>query len=182
MEELVTVDEVGGEDDSIIEPDLPEIEDFASKKSVVEETVEKPSAPPSLELQETLIQKSEQENSGEEAASQTEACVKNTEGDDEATAPSPEDQKKEPESYEPPLTHFPGEDFKAAVEMCLDDNRVPQTEMQEDPPEKPLCSPEDSQTQEEEHVVEIINNKDQSTDENLKKGTSYKSLMFYKNR
>uniref|UniRef100_A0A8C6LPR7 RNA binding motif protein 20 n=1 Tax=Nothobranchius furzeri TaxID=105023 RepID=A0A8C6LPR7_NOTFU len=30
MEELVTVDEVGGEDDSIIEPDLSELEEFAS--------------------------------------------------------------------------------------------------------------------------------------------------------
>ncbi|RVE75638.1 hypothetical protein OJAV_G00000750 [Oryzias javanicus] len=169
MEELVTVDEVGGEDDSIIEPDLPEIEDFASKKSGVEETVEKPSAPPSLEQQETLMQKPEQENSGEETESQTEACVKNTEGDDEATVSSPEDQKKEPESSELPLTHFPSEDFKAAVEMCLDDNKVPQTELQEDPPEILLCSPEDSQNQEEEHVVEIINNNDQPTAESLKK-------------
>uniref|UniRef100_A0A3B3IKA7 RNA binding motif protein 20 n=1 Tax=Oryzias latipes TaxID=8090 RepID=A0A3B3IKA7_ORYLA len=83
MEELVTVDEVGGEDDSIIEPDLPEVEGFAScpKETGVEASVEKPPAPPSLEPQEILTQKPEQENSGEETGVQTEACLRVSEFD-----------------------------------------------------------------------------------------------------
>uniref|UniRef100_A0A3P9JKM8 Matrin-type domain-containing protein n=1 Tax=Oryzias latipes TaxID=8090 RepID=A0A3P9JKM8_ORYLA len=77
MEELVTVDEVGGEDDSIIEPDLPEVEGFTScpKETGVEASVEKPPAPPSLEPQEILTQKPEKENSGEETGVQTECRI-----------------------------------------------------------------------------------------------------------
>uniref|UniRef100_A0A3B3HCK0 RNA binding motif protein 20 n=1 Tax=Oryzias latipes TaxID=8090 RepID=A0A3B3HCK0_ORYLA len=162
------------EDDSIIEPDLPEVEGFAScpKETGVEASVEKPPAPPSLEPQEILTQKPEQENSGEETGVQTEACVSNKEGD-EATASSPEEQKAEPEGSGPPVTHFPREDLKAAVEeMCLDDHTEPPTEPQEDTMENPVCSPEDSQNQEEQ-AAELIHNKDPSTEESPQKGVEF---------
>ncbi|XP_074485300.1 RNA-binding protein 20 isoform X2 [Sebastes fasciatus] len=56
MEELVTVDEVGGEDDSIIEPDLSELEEYVScpKQSAEKEAAEEHILPPtsSSEVQE----------------------------------------------------------------------------------------------------------------------------------
>uniref|UniRef100_A0A3Q1EXT5 RNA binding motif protein 20 n=1 Tax=Acanthochromis polyacanthus TaxID=80966 RepID=A0A3Q1EXT5_9TELE len=80
MEELVTVDEVGEEDDSIIEPDLSELEEFASgpKESAVVESVEEHvlSSASSLEVQQTSNEKSKEEESclniGDQAATTTE--------------------------------------------------------------------------------------------------------------
>uniref|UniRef100_A0A3Q3GSY5 RNA binding motif protein 20 n=1 Tax=Labrus bergylta TaxID=56723 RepID=A0A3Q3GSY5_9LABR len=73
MEELVTVDEVGGEDDSIVEPDLPELEKFEScvKEEAVVELTSSP-ASSSLELQEASVEKPEQEHTCTEAGDQTE--------------------------------------------------------------------------------------------------------------
>uniref|UniRef100_A0A8C5HH04 RNA binding motif protein 20 n=1 Tax=Gouania willdenowi TaxID=441366 RepID=A0A8C5HH04_GOUWI len=73
MEELVTVDEVGGEDDSIIEPDLPELVEFASepKDTLVEESVIEASAASSssvVVVQEASSGKQNQDNCGDEAA------------------------------------------------------------------------------------------------------------------
>uniref|UniRef100_A0A3Q1HXZ2 Uncharacterized protein n=1 Tax=Anabas testudineus TaxID=64144 RepID=A0A3Q1HXZ2_ANATE len=79
MEELVTVDEVGGEDDSIIEPDLPELEEYAScsKESAGEERAEEQTQPPtlSLEMHETVTKTSNQEESREDAGDQTETST-----------------------------------------------------------------------------------------------------------
>uniref|UniRef100_A0AAQ5XUM7 RNA binding motif protein 20 n=1 Tax=Amphiprion ocellaris TaxID=80972 RepID=A0AAQ5XUM7_AMPOC len=65
MEELVTVDEVGEEDDSIIEPDLSELEEFASCPKAVVESVEEHVSPSasSLEVQQTSNEKSKEEES-----------------------------------------------------------------------------------------------------------------------
>uniref|UniRef100_A0A672HC32 RNA binding motif protein 20 n=1 Tax=Salarias fasciatus TaxID=181472 RepID=A0A672HC32_SALFA len=67
MEELVTVDEVGGEDDSIIEPDLSELEEFASgpKEPAAEEPGEARVSPsvPSAEVKEECDEKSQAERS-----------------------------------------------------------------------------------------------------------------------
>uniref|UniRef100_A0A8D3C6T7 RNA binding motif protein 20 n=1 Tax=Scophthalmus maximus TaxID=52904 RepID=A0A8D3C6T7_SCOMX len=79
MEELVTVDEVGGEDDSIIEPDLPELEEYAScpKETTQEEAVEENTSPPasSLEVPET-DKRSDEERSRKDAGDQAETPVK----------------------------------------------------------------------------------------------------------
>uniref|UniRef100_A0A665WR37 RNA binding motif protein 20 n=1 Tax=Echeneis naucrates TaxID=173247 RepID=A0A665WR37_ECHNA len=109
MEELVTVDEVGGEDDSIIEPDLPELEEYVScpKESTEEEAAEKNALPaPALEEQNTLSKRSDQDeacgNTGDQAETSstektghvlTESSSEQQEVRIEAPSPSPEQDK-----------------------------------------------------------------------------------------
>lgn len=180
MEELVTVDEVGGEDDSIIEPDLPELEKYAScpKESAEEEAVEAhtlPSTSPSLEVQATSNKKSNEEKVCEEAADQAETSVTEKPGD-VLTSPSPEDQKLQwpqclvaPELPVTNLSDFPSEEFKAALEeTCLEETKSgPLEEFMENH----IDESEDSKTSEVEQVTETINNGVQHKDSSLKKGT-----------
>ena len=126
MEELVTVDEVGGEDDSIIEPDLPELEEYTSspKESAEKEAVEEPTPTSSLEVQEASKEKSNQEKSCGDAGDQPETSVTEKAGN-VVTATRPEEEKLTPVISEPPVTNlndFPSEEFKAALEeTCLED-------------------------------------------------------------
>ncbi|XP_061577409.1 RNA-binding protein 20 isoform X1 [Cololabis saira] len=175
MEELVTVDEVG-EDDSIIEPDLSELEEFAScpKESGEEESLEKHASPStsSVEAQDKSKEKCEQEKSQEEAGGQKETSVSERAGG-EITESSPEDQKMTPASSEQPVTNlseFPGEEFKAALEeTCKEDGKVPKNEPAEDPVENHTCLPEDSQSKKEGQTMEVINNGVQQRDNVIKK-------------
>ncbi|CAG5928882.1 unnamed protein product [Menidia menidia] len=156
MEELVTVDEVGGEDDSIIEPDLPELEEFPScqKESEVEKTIEEHLSPPTscLEQEETSSEKTEQ-NPGLDTDVQVVTSVPEK-AEDVATAPSPEDHKTNPAMPELLVTNlmdFPTEEFKAALEETfLEDSKVSDSEPPEEPMENPICVTEDSKTKEEE--------------------------------
>uniref|UniRef100_A0A3Q3GT06 RNA binding motif protein 20 n=1 Tax=Labrus bergylta TaxID=56723 RepID=A0A3Q3GT06_9LABR len=159
MEELVTVDEVGGEDDSIVEPDLPELEKFEScvKEEAVVELTSSP-ASSSLELQEASVEKPEQEHTWEVL-----------------TAANPEeDLRLSPAAREPTLNNlsdFPTEDFKAALEeTCLEDNeskRWPSEETMENHGHvsKDINSVEGGE------VTETITNTVQLKDDSLKKGT-----------
>ncbi|XP_018535238.1 RNA-binding protein 20 isoform X2 [Lates calcarifer] len=175
MEELVTVDEVGGEDDSIIEPDLPELEEYAAcpKEPVEEEAVEEHVSPPtsSLEVKETFNKKSNQEKSCGDAGDQTETAVTEKAGN-VLTVTSPEEQNLKQVPPELPVTNisdFPSEEFKAALEeTCLEDKVTNSGPLQE-PMENHVRVPEDSKTQIEGQVMETITNGAQHKDGILKK-------------
>ncbi|XP_056228869.1 RNA-binding protein 20 [Seriola aureovittata] len=174
MEELVTVDEVGGEDDSIIEPDLPELEEYVScpKESAQEEAVEKHESPPAqpLEEQETFNKKSNQEESRGAAGDQAETSV-TEKAENVLTETSHEEQKPSQVTPELPTTNlsdFPSEEFKAALEeACLED-KVTNCGPSEEPMENHRVL-EDSKTQEVGQVTEIITNGAQLKDDILKK-------------
>ncbi|XP_072240054.1 RNA-binding protein 20 [Leuresthes tenuis] len=170
MEELVTVDEVGGEDDSIIEPDLPELEELPScpKESEVEQTIEEQVSPPtsSLEVEETPNEKSEQKPCGD---AELEVATSGTEkAEDVTSASSPDAQKTNPATSELPVTNlsdFPTEEFKAALEETfLEDSKVSDNEPPEEPMENHICLSEDNETKKEERVMETINNAVQQKD------------------
>lgn len=179
MEELVTVDEVG-EDDSIIEPDLPELEEYTScpKDSAEEEAVEEHVAPStsSLEVQETLNKTSNQEESCEDAGDETETSVTEKAADN-LTTTSTEEQKLSPVAPELPITNlsdFTGEEFKATVEKtCLEDKPT-NSGPSEDPVESHISVLEDSKTQEEGQIKETITNGTQLKDGIPKKGHFHK--------
>lgn len=178
MEELVTVDEVGGEDDSIVEPDLSELEEFAScpKESGGEKSLEKHLSPStsSVEVRGTSKETPEQERSSEETGHQAATSV-TEKAEDEKTTSSPENQKTNAGTAELPvanLSDFPSEEFKAALEeTCLEDSKVPDKEPPEEPVENHHVLPEDSKMHEEAQVTEVINNGVQQRDDNAKKGT-----------
>ena len=177
MEELVTVDEVGGEDDSIIEPDLPELAEYPScpKKPGEEETVGEHISPPnsSLEVQETVNKKPNQEESCELAGDQAQTSSTEKAGDD-LTVTSPEEQKLSQEAPELPVTNlndFPSEEFKAALEeTCLED-KVTKSGPTEEPMENNIRVIEDSKIQQVGQVMETIINGAQHKDDTLKEGT-----------
>ncbi|XP_067437983.1 RNA-binding protein 20 isoform X2 [Thunnus thynnus] len=176
MEELVTVDEVGGEDDSIIEPDLPELEEYTSspKESAEKEAVEEPTPTSSLEVQEASKEKSNQEKSCGDAGDQPETSVTEKAGN-VVTATRPEEEKLTPVISEPPVTNlndFPSEEFKAALEeTCLEDkDKVTNSGPLEAPVENHTVS-EESKTQEVGQAMETITNETQDKDGILKKET-----------
>lgn len=180
MEELVTVDEVGGEDDSIVEPDLPVLEAYASgpKESAEEETVEQQIAPPtlSLEVQETFNKTSYQEESREDAGEQTETSRTEKEADN-LTATSTEEQKLNPglpELLITKLSDFTSEEFNTTVEeTCLGD-KATNSGPPEDPMENHMSVLEDSKSEDVGQIMETITNGTQQRDEILRKGTFHK--------
>ncbi|XP_023145702.2 RNA-binding protein 20 isoform X1 [Amphiprion ocellaris] len=161
MEELVTVDEVGEEDDSIIEPDLSELEEFASCPKAVVESVEEHVSPSasSLEVQQTSNEKSKEEESCLDIGDQVATTEK---AENVLTATSPEEQKTSPVTSEQSVTNlgeFPTEEFKAALEeTCTEDSKVTNNEPSEESVENHICESEDSKTQEVASVMETINN------------------------
>ncbi|XP_070842758.1 RNA-binding protein 20 [Chaetodon trifascialis] len=178
MEELVTVDEVGGEDDSIIEPDLPELENAScSKESAEEESVEEHIVPlsPTSEAQETSNEKSNQGKFCEDSGDQAEASV-TEKADSVLSVTSPEDQKLQspqgPVAPEPPATNlsdFPSEEFKAALEeTCLEDKAI-KSGPSDESMDNHICASEDSKTLEVGQITEAINNGVQHKDDSLKK-------------
>ncbi|XP_058497486.1 RNA-binding protein 20 isoform X1 [Solea solea] len=174
MEELVTVDEVGGEDDSIIEPDLPELDEYATcpKETVEEEAVEKhiSMSTSSSEVQE-MNKKSNQEQTCGEAAHQAE--THDTEKEEKVLLAScPREQEISGQvAPELPVTNpsdFPSDEFKAALEeTCLED-KVPNTEPLEEPMENDMTVSEDGKTQDIGQVTKTITNGVQRKDGTLK--------------
>ncbi|CAB1432748.1 unnamed protein product [Pleuronectes platessa] len=175
MEELVTVDEVGGEDDSIIEPDLPELEEYAScpKETVQEDAViqymSQPAPTTSLEVQETN-KKSNQEKS-DDAVDQADTPV--TEKLESVVAEvAPEEEKLSQMAAELSVTNlsdFPREEFKVAPEETHSEDKETNSEPLEEPMENHVTVLEDSKTQEVEQVMETITNGAQLKDGILKK-------------
>lgn len=185
MEELVTVDEVGGEDDSIIEPDLPGLEEYMScpKESAEEEAVEKHVSPPAqpLEEQETSNRKSTQEESCDTAAGQTEASV-TEKAETVLIETGPEEQKLSQVAPELPvitISDFPSEEFKAALEETCSEDKVINSGTSEEPMENHIRVLEDSKTQEvgQGQVTETITNRAQLNDGLLITGTSIRNQL-----
>lgn len=169
MEELVTVDEVGGEDDSIVEPDLPELEEFVSRpqEPTGEEAGEEcipPPTPSSLEVQET---------SSRDIGHPEETSVNKKPGN-VISASSPEEQMFSATTPELPVTDlsdFPSEEFKAALEeTCLED-KVTHSGPSEELMENHIYVSQDGKHVEVGKVPETINNGVHHKDGILKKGT-----------
>ncbi|XP_029353145.1 RNA-binding protein 20 [Echeneis naucrates] len=175
MEELVTVDEVGGEDDSIIEPDLPELEEYVScpKESTEEEAAEKNALPaPALEEQNTLSKRSDQDeacgNTGDQA--ETSSTEKTGHVLTESSSEQQEVSQETPEMPVANLCDFPSEEFKAALEeTCLED-KVTNTGPSEEPTEDHVRESEDSKAKDAAQVMETITNGAQIKAGVLKKG------------
>lgn len=182
MEELVTVDEVG-EDDSIIEPDLPELDKYVScsKESAEEKGVEECILPPvsSLEAQETSNEKTNQVKVCEDVGDQTETAVPEK-PENVFSATSPDDQKPQcPVAPAPPVTvlsDFPNEEFKATLEETCEEDKVTKSGPSEESMENHVPASEEGKTarqvvrQEDRQVTEITKNGIQHKDDSLKRG------------
>lgn len=138
MEELVTVDEVGEDDDSIIEPDLPELEKLVScpkgttegeaaeekeeKEQKGEKEEEEISPPrPCVEVQKTPAETSIQDRLSSEVAEPAGAAA-TAEPEPVLSARSPENPTQHPGAAEPVLGDVPTEELKAKLEeTCLED-------------------------------------------------------------
>lgn len=182
MEELVTVDEVG-EDDSIIEPDLPELEKYVSGSKESAEEVEAVevavSAPtPSSEVQEMPNETSDQEKVSEDVGEPTETSGAEEPENVSSAATSDEQNLQGPQCPVAPvlpvtiLNDFPNEEFKATLEeTCLED-KVTKSGLSEESMENHVSVPEDSKTMETGQVGETNKSDVQHKDDSLKKGTS----------
>lgn len=127
MEELVTVDEVGGEDDCIVEPDLPELDESSSghkepaeEQAPVEEEQSLPGPTTCLKAQEMSTEVSDKEKSGGHGGDQVE-----TPEQVEDVLSGAEEQRVISEPPIGDLSEFPSEEFKAALEeTCPEDNKT----------------------------------------------------------
>ncbi|XP_061625398.1 RNA-binding protein 20 isoform X1 [Phyllopteryx taeniolatus] len=175
MEEFLTVDEVG-EDDFIIEPDLPDLEEDATcpeetaeeQTQTMVETVLSPS--PTLEEQETSIDKSIQEQTCEAAEVPVE-----TSGTEKAVLieTSVEEQLKSPVTSETPITNpsdIPNEEFRAALEeTSTEDKFTDSGPLEEKPVKNHIQISKDSKVQDVVQVTEASSNVTQHKDSILKK-------------
>ncbi|MED6287895.1 hypothetical protein CHARACLAT_021045 [Characodon lateralis] len=180
MEELVTVDEVGGEDENIIEPDLSELEEFTScHKESVEQSKQKYVSPSTfpVEEQEASDKKPKEEDTGGEAS--TSGADK---AEDQITAPNPESEKANSENTKQKvndLSSFPSEEFKAALEdTSLETAKVPNNEPQDEPMENHICSLENNKSQAENQTPEKIHLEVQPKDGGLKREIEAPSLSL----
>uniref|UniRef100_UPI003AAF81BA RNA-binding protein 20 n=1 Tax=Centroberyx gerrardi TaxID=166262 RepID=UPI003AAF81BA len=174
MEELVTVDEVGGEDDSIIEPDLPELAEYAPcpKASKEEEVVEElvPPPPPASSCSE--MQETPNETPNQEKTKGNDETPVTEKAEDVLIGTSPKDQTLNPAAPELPSTDisdFPSEEFKAALEETCSEDKVPNSEPSQEPVENHVSVSEGSKTQEVVQVTETNSKGVQHKDETLKK-------------
>lgn len=112
MEELVTVDEVGEEEDSIIEPDIPELqeESLREETSSVGQTEVKLDANTTASSDEGMHQTQESNHGSPSQEKSEDTQVANSSKDtQENKSPS-----KSPQASD--LNHFPTQEFKAALE------------------------------------------------------------------
>lgn len=136
MEELVTVDEVGEDDDSIIEPDLPELEKFVSSPKEKaegeagkekEEQISPP--PPSVEVQEKPAEMSQEKLSTEVGDPAETAVTVKPEPVVAASSPEPQTQQcpQHPPAPEPAPTTLgdaPTEELNAKLEEARLEEKV----------------------------------------------------------
>ncbi|XP_023189632.1 RNA-binding protein 20 isoform X2 [Xiphophorus maculatus] len=176
MEELVTVDEVGGEDDCILEPDLSELEEFTSchKEPTAERSQQKHTSPsaPAVEEHKESDEKPEREDSFEETRGEASASEAEK-AEDQIAAPSTETEKVNLETTEQKvadISGFPSEEFKAALEeTCLESAKLPNNTTPDEPMENHICLPEDSRSQEERQTPDKIHLEVQLKDGSLKR-------------
>ncbi|XP_016534916.1 RNA-binding protein 20 isoform X1 [Poecilia formosa] len=176
MEELVTVDEVGGEDDCILEPDLSELEEFTScrKEPTAEQSQQKHTSPstPAVEEHKESGEKPKREDSVEEARGEASASEAEK-AEDQIAAPSTETEKVNLETTEQKVSDisgFPSEEFKAALEeTCLESVKLPNNTAPDEPMENHVCLLEDGRSQEETRTPDKIHLEVQLKDFSLKR-------------
>lgn len=183
MEELVTVDEVG-EDDFIIEPDLPELEKDESKESAEEKTAEELVLAPmsSSEAQETSKEKSDQDKGCEDPGEDTKTSE--TEKPENASpATNPSDEKLQspqcPAASASPgttLSDFPSAEFKATLEEACLENSETKAGLTEESAENHSCASDESKSRE---ATETVRHEVPHKDNSLKKGASRKTNMSF---
>ncbi len=107
MEELVTVDEVGGEDDSIVEPDLPDLHKEDQRVEPSQSTAEspKPNAKTPTEGEETTVDPP--------TLPPLDLVPEESSGGAQA---SPGERPSAPEQPVCQLNSFPSQEFKSALE------------------------------------------------------------------
>lgn len=183
MEELVTVDEVG-EDDFIIEPDLPELEKDESKESAEEKTVEELVLAPtsSSEVQETSKEKSDQDKVGEDSGDDTKTS-ETEKPENVSAATNPNDPKLQwpqcPAASGSPattLSDFPSAEFKATLEEACLENNESKAGLMEESAENHISASEERKSQE---ATETVRHEVPHKDNSLKKGTSLKTNMSF---
>ncbi|XP_054635152.1 RNA-binding protein 20 [Dunckerocampus dactyliophorus] len=185
MEEFLTVDEVGGEDDSIIEPDLPELEeDLTSPKESAEEqpqTIQEPvplPCPPSEE-QNTCVEESIKEQTVEDPEVPTE-----TSESEKAvlTETNVDEQVQCLVTPEPPITNlidFPNEEFKVALEETATEDKITDSGCLEEPVKNHIeISEQVSKVQDVVQVTETSSKVTQHKDSIVKKDIEVPSLSI----
>ncbi|KAM6971895.1 RNA-binding protein 20 [Aplochiton taeniatus] len=174
MEELVTVDEVGGEDDSIIEPDLPELpEDSVSPQNAAEEEA---SAEVPLQSNTSLCSAMQETPLVEEQSQKTGGGPGDPPPKDKAVdtvlGSSPKHlalntlAQEEPDSG---LIDFPTQEFKAALEETCFTPKVVESEPLQGTLSNHVGTLEESKTQGLALVTEA-NTEGQQKDETPKQG------------
>nr|XP_057940623.1 RNA-binding protein 20 [Doryrhamphus excisus] len=176
IEEFLTVDEVGGEDDSIIEPDLPELEEdlTTSKESAeeqtqtIQESVLLPSPP--LKEQNTSVEESIKEQTCEDPEVPTEtpeaekAVLADTNVDEQVQCMT---------TPEPPTTNlsdFPNEEFKVALEETTAEDKITDSGPLEEPVKNHIeISEEECKVQDVVQVTETSSKVTQHQDNIVKK-------------
>lgn len=184
MEELVTVDEVGEDDDSIIEPDLPELEKFVScpkgstegeaakdKKEEEEEETSPPS--PCVEVQKTPAETSIQDRLSSEVGDPAEAAG-TVDLEPVLSASSPEKPTlqgpQHPGAPAPALSDVPTEEPKCKLEeTCLED-KATSDEAPEETPQNHTSVSEEPETVEAGPVTETVKIEVQPRSESLNRG------------
>lgn len=189
MEELVTVDEVGEDDDSIIEPDLPELERFVScpkgttegeaAEEKEEEQEEEEISPPRrcVELQKTPAEMSIQDRLSSEVDDPAEVAgtmkpepVSSESGLAIPTLQGPQ-QSVAPEPALIVIGDIPTEELKAKLEeTCLED-KATSDEAPEESPQKHTAVPEEAECIEAGPVTETVRMEVRPGRESLKKGS-----------
>lgn len=186
MEELVTVDEVGEDDDSIIEPDLPELDKFVSwsketeeGEAVKEKEAEISPPSPSAEVQEKPAEMSNQEKPSKEEVQEKPAEMSNQEKPSKevgepaetgitakpepaASASSPENRTQQspqhPAPPEPASTpgDAPTEELNAKLEQTRLEEKATSDEPPEDSPQNHGSASEETETAETGPVAETV--------------------------
>lgn len=190
MEELVTVDEVGEDDDSIIEPDLPELDKFASwsKETEEGEAVEEKEAeisPPSppAEVQEKPAEMSNQEKPSKEVGEPAETGV-TAKPEPAASASSPENRTQQspqhPAAPEPASTagDAPTEELNAKLEQTRLEEKATSDEPPEDLPQNHGSASEETETAETGPVAETVKMEVPPRGESPNKGVNTDAVLI----
>lgn len=184
MEELVTVDEVGEDDDSIIEPDLPELEKFvswpkeAAEGQAGEEKEEQISPPPpSVEVQEKPAEMPQEKPSTEVGDPAETAVTVKPQPVVSASSPEPQTQQcpQHPPAPEPAPTTLgdaPTEELNARLEEARLEDQLTSDEPSGDSLQNHASVAEETATAEPGLVAETVKMEVQHRGDSLNRGVT----------
>ncbi|XP_056303726.1 RNA-binding protein 20 [Danio aesculapii] len=153
MEELVTVDEVGGEDDSIVEPDLPDLQEDQQRVESVQSTAESPktTAKSSTEAAEVPVVDPPDPPALDLTPEEPSGCPQSSLGE---TAIVPEQTVSQ-------LNLFPSQEFRCALEETCTDGST-HTHIPDDPPDHTVAGEKMTESINDEGKTAEIDNKEAS--------------------